>query len=328
MMVINFGWTEGIWIAVIIVLFLSVFFFIQSWMAPRMVAKEWIRSELEQISSDGAYLSAPDTSVWHDYIAKMNEDLRWLSTKDWKDIHIVAYDGIMLRASVVTPKKIKGTVFFFHEHKSRSDREFASIGKFYYQKGYRLVLCQMRAHIPSQGRYSTLGVKEQKDIESWLAWWKKQDASSLPLVLHGHGLGASSVLHYLALHAQNDVSFAIVDEPYANVLESPIFLRLRDLFGKKYNSVTKEIIKMIQKREGVSLKDGDYLKEVTQIQTSILFFSTNKDYFATHDTEALYQSCGAAKKQLIQIRDAEHGEGYYHSPELYESAIEEYMKER
>jgi pimeloyl-ACP methyl ester carboxylesterase len=87
-------------------------------------------------------------------------------------------------------------VIYFHSHGSNR-QEGRFLLDYISDLNYNLCLLDMRASGDSKGKYSTLGIKEYRDVHSMVKLLQNKYRAK-NIVLYGRSMGAASVMKFVA----------------------------------------------------------------------------------------------------------------------------------
>ena len=107
---------------------------------------------------------------------------------------ITSYDGLKLSGIFVPRPDARGTLLLFHGYRSSAMIDFSVSAPFYWAQGFNLLLADERSHGASEGRYITFGVRERRDVKSWVTAMTERLGPEEPLYLGGLSMGAATVL--------------------------------------------------------------------------------------------------------------------------------------
>ncbi|WP_196886216.1 alpha/beta hydrolase [Aureivirga sp. CE67] len=138
-----------------------------------------------------------------------------LNNKEKNKFHFTSFDGLMLtgKISYSNSKETKGTIILLHGIGSgRMIYDF--IVKFLNQNGYNTIAFDLRAHNESQGKYSTYGVKEKKDIQFLLDFIDKEYNIKENIGIWGKSLGAAVALQTMEIDER--IQFGVIESTFSN----------------------------------------------------------------------------------------------------------------
>ena len=213
-------------------------------------------------------------------------------------------------------------VIIAHAYKSSHNQLILNAFEFY-KMGFNVVLLDLRGHGNSEGNYTTLCIKEGKDIRDWINHIAYLYPNS-KIITYGISMGASSVLSACGEKLSNNFKLCIADCPFDS-LDNTIFN-----VGKLSFGIPSFLISLIISSvniyshiiNGVSVyyNISDILH---RSKVPILFIHSEKDYFVpVYNSYHMYNNYKNEKNILI-IKNAGHVEGFYVDKMLYMNSIKE-----
>lgn len=160
----------------------------------------------------------------HGPLAPWREDIlrghRWLESHPGEDVFLQSFDGLRLHGRYLTqPGPSRGTILLAHGFQSSGEWDFGCILEPYFQMGFDLLLIDQRAHLQSQGRYLTMGVRESRDVADWCRWLAARRGPGHRIVPDGISMGATSVLLAAGSDLPDNVVGVIADCPFTSPRE-------------------------------------------------------------------------------------------------------------
>lgn len=248
----------------------------------------------------------------------------WLEQRNTDGVWTLSDDELRLEGIHIQRRRPKGTVVLFHDCRSSWEQDFSGIVPFLWERGYRLVLTDARAHGASRGRFFTYGTWERFDVRSWANFAAERFGDTQPVFLYGAGMGATAALLAAQLELPGNVRGVIAEggcvSPYADLQRRlsrhpvlPAGPALRVL-----NAVTTVFA-------GFGLKDADTLAAVQDTGYPILLLHGGADEITpAEDARRLHSACSADKRLWI-VEGAGHGLCHVTDPEGMENAIGDFL---
>ncbi len=235
----------------------------------------------------------------------IDEGKRWISAVPFTDEWITAYDGTRLYGRFYKNGDSKITILMMHGFRSNPIHDFSCAFKFYFDKGFNLMVPDQRAHGKSDGRFITYGVKERKDAKSWMEHINTiiEDGE---IYATGVSMGASTVLMAAELDLPDNVKGIIADCGFTSPAEIIKKVMKQDmkvpLFPLYYT--TRAMARVVA---GFDFEECNAAVAVKDCKIPILFLHGKKDGFVPFEMgETIYNSAGG-KKQAVWVDDADHG---------------------
>lgn len=254
----------------------------------------------------------------------MKEAKAWFHTKsNYKEVYLRSHDNLELHSYELRhPKSTSIWVICVHGYMSQGDI-LCCAAKCFYEKGYNILIPDLRGHGKSKGDYIGMGWHDRKDIIGWIHYILRQD-SEAEIVLYGISMGAATVMMVSGESLPPNVKVVIEDCGYTSVW-AQFTHHLHKLF-KLPPFPFLHIASLVTKiRAGYWLSEASALKQISKSHTPTLFIHGDEDTFVPYSMlEELYQAASCEKEKLI-IKGASHGKSAACSPTLYWFTIEKFL---
>ena len=137
-----------------------------------------------------------------------------------QDVYVKSFDGKILHGFYYHINDNSPLEIGFHGYKGQAFRDFSGGALFALEKGFNLLLVEERAHGMSGGSTITFGIKERKDVLTWINYANIElNKNHNPILLTGISMGAATVLMASNLALPNNVKGIIADCPYTSPIE-------------------------------------------------------------------------------------------------------------
>ena len=254
------------------------------------------------------------------YYANIKHGHQWLLEHKARDLYMTSHDGLCLHATWVPAENAKGTVMLVHGYHSCALTDFSIAFERYHQRGMNILLPSQRAHGKSEGKYTTFGVLESRDVLDWIQFHNEKFAA-FPMMLSGMSMGAATVMYVAGeelpenVRAINaDCGFTSPKEIIAKVFKDAThvpawpFIWATDLFARFFG--------------GFSLEEKVSTETLKKNTRPISFVHGRDDDFVPCDmTCRSFEAC-AGEKALLLVDGATHGTSFLHDKEHYLQQIE------
>ncbi len=230
----------------------------------------------------------------------------WLAKQNREDVFIRSYDGLSLHGQYVTQKNSRGTLLLCHGFQSSGEGDFSCILRSYYELGFDLLIIDQRAHLQSQGKYLTMGLRERYDVRAWCLWLLQYRGEKHRVVLDGISMGATSVLMASGLDLPLNVVGVLADcgftsprEIFTHVMQTSVKLPTFLLYGAEL--VCRVLC-------GFSMDGASTVEAVKRSELPLLMLhGEGDDFVPCWMSEKTFAAAAAQDKQLLTVPGAGHG---------------------
>ena len=261
---------------------------------------------------------------WDLYIPKIHECKDWLAEQPKEEVWITSEDGLRLHGTFFMNGSSKKVVICFHGYTSEGLNDYSTLGKFYLEQGFCLLIVDERAHGKSEGTYIGFGCLDRRDAKLWIDYAVERLGEDCQIVLHGDSMGAATVLMTTGLKLPKQVKAAVSDCAFTSAWD--VFSAvLKNMYHLPPFPIMQIANQMVKKRAGYELDECNARNEVKKAEIPILFIHGALDTFVPCEmVHELYEAC-ASEKKLLVIEGAGHVESCYKNPEKYEEAIRSFI---
>jgi fermentation-respiration switch protein FrsA (DUF1100 family) len=264
------------------------------------------------------YIKNPSARSTHDLERSIGQT--WHDTIPHEDVSVISYDGLKLCGELFTQSICNSDkyVILVHGYKSSSQSMY-HYAYHYWQKGFNILLVDLRACGNSEGEDVGMGWLDRLDIIQWINLIANVNNNS-KIILHGESMGAATVMMASGEdELPENVKAIIEDCGYTSVydiLHSEIGVR----FGLPSFPIVNTASRLSNIRSDYNFKKASALKQVAKSKTPTLFIHGTGDEFVPFNMlEPLYEACSAPKERFI-VENAEHccsafydSNGYYNT---------------
>lgn len=282
-----------------------------------------------QMSLKAKSLWNTDNKPWVPHIDEPELKQRALDSMDWfrqegKMVYVKAYDGVKLAGKIFIKENAKKNIILFHGYRGKPEGDFCLENEWLKTLDVNILCVYQRGIYPSEGKYITMGVKESRDVHSWVNFIIEQ--FDLPTFLWGVSMGASSIMFSLENEMPSQVKGIIADCGYTNV----------------YEQFKNEIKPMVTTPIAVcalffynwwchlflhfGLKNFNSLRILSKNEIPMLFVHGKEDKFVkTYFTEQNYMA-NKGEKELLLVEGATHNKSFCVNPEEYKKMVLNLLK--
>lgn len=136
----------------------------------------------------------------------------WLQEKTWR---ITSADRLKLVAATFTQPGHRW-VIALHGYRSTGFQDMNDVAQVYYEKGYNVLVPDLRGHGRSEGQTIGLGWLDRLDLLQWIDAILAQDGEA-EILLHGCSIGGASALMASGEKLPPQVKLIIADSSFTSV---------------------------------------------------------------------------------------------------------------
>lgn len=293
---------------VIILLLLTILYFV--------VGNYFYNIALNPKTSKSYVLGEIDTTV--------NEGKTWLS-KNSEDVYITTSNNGNLTVhgyEITNPQNSNIWTIVVHGYYGQGI-DMAYYAEQYYNRGYNVLIVDLRGHGKSQGEYIGMGWHDRLDIIDWTNYLISKEPNC-KIILHGVSMGAATVMMTTGENLPDNIKVAVEDCGYTSIWDE-FEMQLKVLFDLPSFPVLNAASAVCKMRAGYMLEEGSAVEQVKKSKTPTLFIHGNLDTFVPYEMlDVLYDSANCEKQKLV-IEGASHAEAAGINPTLYWGTIDEFI---
>lgn len=252
---------------------------------------------------------------------EMRESQEWLNSTPHEEVTLQSSDGLALRGYEYTHEDTNQWVVVVHGYTAEAKKMGAST-KAFYEKGFNVLLVDLRGHGESEGDYIGMGWDDRKDIVGWIESIVAKDSDS-EIILYGVSMGGATVMMTSGEELPANVKAIIEDCGYTSAWNEFSY-QLNRIFELPEFPILNVANIVANIRAGYDLKEASALDQVAKSKTPILFIHGTADTFVPYEmVYELYNAAGSDKDLLI-IEGAGHGEAARIGGETYWNKVWEF----
>ena len=263
------------------------------------------------------------SSAFAEFAESIPRAAKWLRDHNAVDVETVSFDGLKLRGKWVPAPEPKATIILFHGYHTHYLNDFAGIFSMYHSIGLNLLLVRQRAHGESEGKYITFGVRERRDVVSWVEFHNRTHGMD-NVFLGGMSMGASTILFAAGEDLPPNVRGISADCGFSSPAEI-----LGHIIRRDFHLPSRLVLPLVdfwaRTLGGFSLTECDTRKTLAKARVPILFIHGKADTFVpSHMTQTGYDAC-ASCKELHLVEGAGHGRSYLFAMDELTAALVDFF---
>ena len=249
--------------------------------------------------------------------------LQWLQDHNAQEVRTKSFDGLLLRGKWVPAENPRATIILFHGYHTHYIHDFAGIFSLYHSIGLNLLLVRQRSHGESGGKYITFGVRERKDVRSWVDFHNRTHGMD-NVFLGGMSMGASTLLFAAGEDLPPNVRGITADCGFSSPAEI-----LGHIIRQDYHLPPKLVLPLMEVWArvlgGFSFYECDSRKTLARSKIPVVFIHGTADTFVPCAmSQAGYDAC-TAQREIHLIEGADHGRGYLFEPDRLTKALVDFF---
>ena len=240
-----------------------------------------------------------------------------------QDVYVQSFDGLKLYGQWIPAENPKGTILFAHGYRSCKLVDFSLAFEMYHKLGMNILAPDQRAHGRSEGKLITFGVKESRDMASWVDF-HNENFGEYPLILSGLSMGASTMLYLADRKLPENVKGIIADCGFTSPWDiiSNIFRRVIHLPASPALWAAELFTRLIA---GFSLRERDTKKVLKNSNLPVFMVHGADDGFVPCEmTREGYAAC-TGEKELLIVEGADHGVSFLKAQEQYTKMVRDFL---
>lgn len=192
-------------------------------------------------------------------------------------------------------------------------------------RGYNVLLVDLRGHGQSEGNYVGMGWHDRLDIIDWINYLIEKN-NNCKIILHGVSMGGATVMMATGEDLPDNVKVAIEDCGYSSIWDE-FKMQLKLLYNLPTFPVLNAASLVCNIKAGYKIEEGSSVEQVKKSKIPTLFIHGNQDKFVPFEMlDKVYEVANCTKEKLV-IEEAAHAEAVSINPELYWKTIDEFIEE-
>ena len=254
------------------------------------------------------------------------EKVDWLSQNS-KDVYITTSNNGKLKLhayEIINSQNSDIWTIVIHGY-SGQGKDMTYYAQEFYNKGYNVLVVDLRGHGQSEGNYIGMGWHDRLDIIDWSNYLidKNPDCK---IILHGVSMGGATVMMATGENLPQNIRVAIEDCGYTSIWDE-FEMQLKELYNLPAFPVLNAASLVCRIKAGYKIEAGSSIEQVKKSKTPTLFIHGKKDSFVPFEMlDKVYEAANCKKEKLV-VEGAAHAESVSVNYQLYWETIDKFIKE-
>lgn len=279
-----------------------------------------------------AYYNKNDKDITYDVLTgvgydqfheQMIELIKGSDVLPYEEVSIQSFDKLTLKARLYVIDEKAPVHIQFHGYRGQAVRDFSGGVRLPMENGHNVLLVDQRAHGKSGGHVISFGVKERRDVLSWIDFVKSRFGDDVKIVLEGISMGAATVLMASNFDMPN-VKAIFADCPYSSPKE--IILKVSRSMGLP-DFLAIPLLSFGALFYGrFNWNSASAVESVKETKIPILIIHGRADRYVPIEMSRKIKDANP-NIRLEEFDDAAHGMSYMVDMERYKRTVKAFMDE-
>lgn len=244
--------------------------------------------------------------------------------QQFEKLTIKSDDGFKLTAHYLECYKESNSIIIFLHGYSVDHHRSCQYIDFFIEKGFNILLVDQRSHGESEGKYTTYGSYEVRDLNLWVNLMIEKFGGNCVIGIHGHSMGAATALLYSG-EGEGKVKFIISEAGYSDaeeLLKSKLHKHKIPVFP-----FYKLTCRKIKSKCGFGMKDVRPIDIVKGSNIPILFIHGDMDELVPCRMGIDMYRAKKDHKAIYIVKDGMHNTCYSKDKNIYEEVVSRFINE-
>ena len=270
-------------------------------------------------------IDIPEGKPYEPYRGDMERWARETKAMPHEVFSVTSFDGLTLRGKYYEYSPDAPIELMVHGYRSNAERDLCGGVQRCFSLGHSALIVNQRASADSDGHVITFGVREYRDVLTWVEFMLEQFGKDVQIILTGISMGAATVMmtadHPFPPNVKGILADCGFTSPKAIIqkvirqmgLPVPLAYPFVRLGGWLYG--------------GFDIESRAAVEVLKNSRIPVLFFHGEADgYVPCEMSRENYEAC-SSRKRLVTVADADHGLAYIRDPDGYRQAVREFFDE-
>ena len=276
----------------------------------------------------GAFEEGVDEKILEYKKTKSEQDKitkEFLKNNKLQEDSIISDDNLKLQGYFLEDSKNTDWVLLLHGYRSKH-QHLLDFARIYYEKGFNVLVPDMRASGNSEGKYIGMGYLEKNDAKKWIDWILQRNSNS-NIIIHGVSMGAATTMLLSGEDLPEQVKLFIEDCGYTSAYDM-FSQELKSRFNLPSFPLMNIADILSQIKAGYKFSDANPLEAVKKSSQPMLFIHGKEDNFIPVEMmHILYEAKTKGVKEKLIVENANHAHSMYASFDEYWNTVDKFIKD-
>lgn len=235
-----------------------------------------------------------------------------------------SHDGLTLAARYIHVRDGAPVAICCHGYRGTSVRDFCGAGTIPYRLGQNLLLIDQRGCRLSEGHAITFGIREHRDLLTWIDYLLDRFGKDTPITLYGASMGAFTVLLASGAGLPENVTHIVADSPYTSPREiiekvCRVDMKIPPRLAIPFLTLGARLFAKID------INDVDVIEAVRRSPVRILLIHGERDTFVPTEMSRRIAAASPETVDLHTFVGAGHVLSYITDQPRYERLVFDYL---
>ncbi|MBO4413425.1 MAG: alpha/beta fold hydrolase [Clostridia bacterium] len=266
-------------------------------------------------------LTGEDYDPYHDKMISLIDEANAIP---YEAVYTESYDGLKLFGRLYMQKEDAPLYIQFNGYRGNGIRDFSGGLKLALSYGHNVIVVDQRAHGRSEGHTITFGVKERRDVLSWVDYAIKRFGKDVRICIAGISMGAATVLMASDLPLPENVRGIVADSPYSSPF-GIVAKVAKEMTHIDY--VTYPFIYLGARLFGrFDILSSSALKSVKNAKVPIFIAHGTGDHFVPVEMSRAIKEANPDKVTLFEVEGAPHGLSFVKDYDAYKREFTRFIE--
>ena len=269
------------------------------------------------------HIDTPVGEIYDPYRPAMEQWARETRALPQEAMEVTSFDGLTLHGIYYEYAPGAPIELMFHGYRGNAERDLSGGVQRCFRLGHSALLVDQRCCGKSDGRTITFGIKEHRDLLTWLAHMETRFGADVKIILTGISMGAATVMMAADKDLPENVIGILADCGYTSARDIMlVVIRKMGLPPRLMYPFARLGARLFG---GFDPEDGSPIESMRRSRYPVIFFHGESDDFVPcYMSRENYEAC-TSRKKLITVPGAGHGLAYPVAKEQYLDAVREFF---